>query len=81
MHVMRSSPCTGHTLLSDIDNSLRHTLSNITNVNITDEQLRQANLFVKAEGIGVRSVDHISCTVSILIIVNKHSTTASSTPR
>ena len=38
MHVMRSSPCTDHTLLSDIDNSLRLTLSNITSIKITDEK-------------------------------------------
>ena len=56
MHFMRSSPCASHTLLSDIDNSLRMTLSMITNVNITDEQWRQASLPVKAGGIGVRSV-------------------------
>ena len=37
MHVMRSSHWAGHTLQSDIDNSLRLTLSNITNINITDE--------------------------------------------
>ena len=54
MHVMRSSPCAGHTLLPDIDNSLRLTLSSITNVNITDKQWRQASLPVKAGGIGIR---------------------------
>ena len=60
MHVIRSSPCAGHTLLSDIDNSLRMTLSIITNVNITDEQWRQTSLPVKAGGIGVRSVMSIA---------------------
>ena len=60
MHVMRSSPCAGHTFLSDIDNSLRLTQSIITNVNITDEQWRQASFPVKAEGIGVRSVMSIA---------------------
>ena len=61
-HVMRSSPCAGHTLLSDIDNSLRLTLIIIviTNVNITDEQWRQASFPVKAGGIGVRSVMSIA---------------------
>ena len=53
MHVMRSSPCTGHTLLSDIDNSLCLALSTIKNVNIADKQWRQASLPVKAGGIGV----------------------------
>ena len=37
MHVMCLSPWAGYALLTDIDNSLRLTLSNITNVNITDE--------------------------------------------
>ena len=60
MHVMRSSPCAGHTLLSDIDNSLRMTLSVITKVNITDEHWKQASLSVKAGGIGVRSVMSIA---------------------
>ena len=57
---MRSSPCAGHTLLSDIDNSLRLTLSNITNVNITGEQWRQASLPVEAAGKGVQSVMSIT---------------------
>ena len=38
MHIMRSSPYADHSLLSNIDSSLRLTLSNITNVNVTDEQ-------------------------------------------
>ena len=60
MHVIRPLPCAGHTLLSDIDNSLRLTLSIITNVNIIDEQWRQASLPVKTRGIGVRSVISIA---------------------
>ena len=56
LHVIRLSPCAGHILLSDTDNSLRFTLSNITNVHITDEQWRQASLPVNAGCIGVRSV-------------------------
>ena len=55
--------CAGHTLLSDIDNSLRLTLSNIINVNIRNEQWRQASLPVKAGGIGVRSVMSIALSV------------------
>ena len=80
MHFMRSSPCAGHTLLSDIDNSLRMTLSIITNVNITDEQWRQASLPVKAWRYRCAEC-HVHCTVSILVIVNKYSTTANSAPR
>ena len=51
-----SSSRAGHTLLSDINNSLRLTLSNIINVNITDEQWRQASFPVTAGDIGFRSV-------------------------
>ena len=50
IHVMRSSPCASHTLLSDIDNSLHLTLCNITNINIIDEQWRQTGLPFKAGG-------------------------------
>ena len=38
MYVMRASTCADHTLLSDIDNSLRLIICNFTNVNTTDEQ-------------------------------------------
>ena len=60
MHIMRTLPCAGHTLLSDIDDCLRLTLSNITKVNITDEQFRHASLPVKSGGIGVRSIMSIA---------------------
>ena len=66
IHVMRSSPCTGHTLLSDIDNSLRLTLSNITNDNIADEKWRQASLPVKAGGKGVWNVMSIAPSAFLL---------------
>ena len=54
------SHCAGHTLLSDIDNNLCLTRSNFTNVNITDEQWRQASLLIKAGGICVRIVMSIA---------------------
>jgi hypothetical protein len=59
-HILRSSPCDGHQLLSDFDNSLRSCLINITNVNITEDQWRQASLPVKAGGLGIRSVFSIA---------------------
>ena len=57
---MLSSPCASYTLLLDIVNSLRLTQSNITNVNITNEQWRLASLPVKAGGIGVGSIMSIA---------------------
>ena len=79
LHVTLSLLCAGHTLLSDIDNSLHLTLNNITNVNIRDEQWRQASFLVKARY--KCSECHVHCTISILVIVSKHSTTASSAPK
>ena len=57
---MHSSPCAGHTLLSDIDNNLSLTLSNITKVNITDKQWKQASFPAKVGLIGVRSIMSIA---------------------
>jgi hypothetical protein len=56
MHLMRSSPCAGHASLTVIDNCLHSTLSAITNVNITDDQWKQASLPIKHGGLGVRSI-------------------------
>ena len=66
MLVIRLSPCAGHTLLLEIGNSLRLTLNNITNVNITDEQWKQDNPPVQAGGIGVRSVMSIAPSAFLL---------------
>ena len=60
IHLIRSSPCTDHRTLFDIDNCLRLTLSNITNVNMLDNQWKQASLPVKAGGLGVRCVSSIA---------------------
>ena len=76
--VIRSSPYAGNTLLSDIDCSLRLTLSNITNVNITDIQWRQANPPIKVESIGVWSVISIAPST---FLASSTSATACSDPR
>jgi hypothetical protein len=56
MHILRSSPCAGHQSLAEIDSVLRSCLSEITNVSINDQQWTQANLPIKAGGLGIRSV-------------------------
>jgi hypothetical protein len=60
MHLLRSSPCSGHSLLNDIDFVLRKCLSNITNVDINNDQWEQASLPVRNGGLGVRSVSAIA---------------------
>jgi hypothetical protein len=60
MHILRSSSCFGHSLLEDIDCSLRSSLTAITNVQLSDDQWRQASLPVKAGGLGIRSVSTIA---------------------
>ena len=60
MHMLRCSPCTGHTALPDIDAALRACLVTITNVDINDDQWKQASLPVKAGGLGIRSVTAIA---------------------
>jgi hypothetical protein len=60
IHMLRSSSCVGHKLLSDIDNILRDCLTDITNVQISDNQWKQASLPVKAGGLGIRSVSSIA---------------------
>ena len=54
-HILRSSPCTGHATLQEIDSVLRSCLISITNVDLTDSQWLQASLPVKAGGLGLRS--------------------------
>ena len=60
LHLLRSSPCTGHSALSIIDDSLRRCVSHITNCNLTDDQWAQASLPVKAGGLGVRRATHLA---------------------
>ena len=60
MHILRSSPCVGHTGLSKFDNLLRTGLSYITNTDLSDMQWLQASLPVKDGGLGVRRVTSLA---------------------
>jgi hypothetical protein len=60
MHILRSSSSAGHQLLDVIDTTLRACLVDITNVQLTDDQWKQASLPVKAGGLGIRSVSSIA---------------------
>ena len=60
MHMLRSSPCAGHSALVEYDNILRSCLIKISNVNIDDHQWLQASLPVKSGGPGMRSVASIA---------------------
>jgi hypothetical protein len=60
MHVLRSSPCTDHAILCDIDSVLRQCLCDIVNVNLSDDHWKQASLPVKSGGLGIRSTSAIA---------------------
>lgn len=60
IHLLRASHCSSHPFLSTIDNTLRSCISLITNTDLSDDQWSQANLPVKAGGLGVRLASHIA---------------------
>ena len=60
LHLLRSSPCTGHSTLATNDNTLRHCVSGITNCGLTDDQWIQASLPVKAGGLGLRRATQLA---------------------
>jgi len=62
-HVLRSSPCKDHLVLFGIDTVLRECLSDIVNVNISDDHWKQASLPVNAGGLDVRSLSAIASSV------------------
>ena len=60
LHILRSSPCSGHPTLSRFDTILRQCVSHITNISLSDTQWAQATLPVNAGGLGVRSASHLA---------------------
>ena len=60
MHTMRSSPCFAHPSLMEFDAELRHCLSMITNISLSDIQWKQASLPVKKGGLGIRLVSQVA---------------------
>lgn len=59
-HLLRASPCSGHSALYAIDDVLRSCVSRITNTELSDGQWAQASLPVKAGGLGVRLAKHLA---------------------
>lgn len=60
LHILRSSPCSGHPSLTRIDGILRQCVSHITNTTLSDDQWAQAALPVKAGGLGIRSASQLA---------------------
>jgi len=60
LHLLRSSPCTGHCGLSAIDRILREGVSNIFNISLTDPQWLQACLPINSGGLGFRQVSSLA---------------------
>jgi hypothetical protein len=59
-HILRSSPCHGHSTLQEIDKVLHLCLANIANVDISDMQWLQSSLPIKAGGLGLRSAQKLA---------------------
>ena len=59
-HILRSSPCSGHQALNEIDSVLRSSVSEICNTVLSDTQWAQASLPVKAGGLGIRRSSHVA---------------------
>ena len=57
---VRSTPCCDDPVLSDIDNLLRHTISKVLNVNLTDDAWLQTSLPIKLGGFGIRDLTTLS---------------------
>ena len=56
LYALRSSPCSGHSLLLRFDTLARSVLSDILNIEFTNTQWLQATLPINVGGLGVRSV-------------------------
>ena len=61
-YVLRTSPCFGHSILTQFDDLLRSAVTKICNTSLTDDQWIQASLPVWSGGLGVRSVSQLAST-------------------
>jgi hypothetical protein len=59
-HILRSSPCHGHSTLQEINKVLHLCLANIANVDISDMQWLQSSLPINAGGLGLRSAQKLA---------------------
>ncbi len=55
-YTLRSSPCSGNSILNTYDETLRQAITKVINVEISDAQWLQASLPVRMGGLGIRSV-------------------------
>jgi len=60
LHILRTSNCADHPALTEFDQQLRISLSDLLNVSLDDEQWIQASLPVKEGGLGIRSVHQVA---------------------
>ena len=60
MYTMRSSPCFEHSSLNKFDEQLRECLSLITNIQLSDDQWKQASLPIRMGGLGIRLVSEVA---------------------
>ena len=60
LHILRTSHCADHPSLTEFDQQLRISLSELLNVSLDDEQWMQASLPVKDGGLGIRSVHQVA---------------------
>src|SRR5207244_2681554 len=59
-YMLRASPCAGHAALSTFDESLRRALCCIVNLELTEDQWKQASLLIHFGGLGIRSVSSLA---------------------
>ena len=60
LHILRSTYCEGHELLTKFDDTLKSALCLICNISLTEQQWLQASLPVRAGGLGIRRVSSLA---------------------
>ena len=60
LHILRCSPCHGHSSLSNYDAILHSGISSLFNISLSDTQFLQASLPVKFGGLGIRRVSSLA---------------------
>ena len=70
LHLLRCSPCYGHSVIGDIDRLLRSNVSYIANVDLTDQQWTQASLPIRDGGLGIRRVSALALPAFLFSAAN-----------
>ena len=65
LYILRTSHCADHPALTEFDQQLRISLSELLNVSLDDEQWMQASLPVKEVGLGIRSVHQVASSAPL----------------